>query len=159
MALDKRALQHELDLAAEELDKAGHKDLADRVDQYSEMLVNASEKEIPRIHRGLSRVQAEFEQRAKKSEKIDPKVAKAQNAVMSARRASIKRKIAIKRLLRERAAKRKQETKKVEALKVQPKEESPLKSRLTERIADAEKELKVATHRVDRLRRIQKQMK
>jgi len=160
MSLDRNALQHELDLAAEELDKAGHKDLADRVDQYSELLVQAKEKDVPQIHRGLSRVQMEYEQRTKReAAKQDPKAAKAQNAVMSARRASIKRKIAVKRLLRERAANRKKETKKIEALKETKKEESPLKARLSQRISEAEKEFAIAKHRVARLRRIQTEMK
>lgn len=159
MALDRTALQHELDLAAEELDKAGHQDLADRVDQYSEMLVQAKDEDIAKIHRGLSRVQMEFEQRNRKEAKEDQKTEKAQNAVLHARRASIRRKIAIKRLLREKAAAKKRGAKKVDALKETPKEESPLKSRLTQRIAEAEKEAMIANHRVARLRRIQKEMK
>jgi hypothetical protein len=163
MALDKKALQRELDIAAEELDKAGFAELADRVDQYSIMLMHASEKQLPQIHRGLSRIQSDYERlAAKKASEQDVKgaAAKAQNAVMSARRASLRRKIAIKRFLREKAAERKKASKKVEAIKETPKEdESPLKVRLHERIAEAKKELSQVQNRVDRLNRIREAIK
>jgi hypothetical protein len=158
--INRNALRHELDLAAEELDKSGHKDLADRVDQYSEMLMEAKDADVEKIHRGLSRIQAEYEQRNKKEAKEEEvKDTKAQNAVLHARRASIRRRIAVKRLLRERTAAKKKEAKKVEALKETKKEESPIKARVNERVAEAEKELVCAQHRVARLRRIQKEIK
>lgn len=166
MSLDRKALQRELDLAADELDKTGFTDLADRVDQYSELLVTAKAEQVPQIHRGLSRIQMEYEQRVKKvAKEAEPKgdAAKARHAVLSARRASIRRKIAVKRFLRQKAAQKKKANKKVDALTETKKdaklEESPLKSRLNQRISEAEKSLTEAQHRVARLHRIQEQMK
>ncbi len=161
MALNRRALQRELDLAADELDRVGYKDLADRVDRYSEMLMAAKASDIPIIHRGLSRIQYEYENRVKKEarEEITGRALKAQNAVLSARRSSIQRKIAIKRLLRERAAQREKNQKKVEARSATTKVNSPMKARLAQRIVDAQQEMSAAEHRLARLQSIQNEMK
>jgi hypothetical protein len=158
MALNRNALQHELDLAAEELDRIGQTDLADKVDRYSTMLGSAKDADIPMIHRGLCRIQAEYERRTSKKQKPKPAAIKAQAAVLSARRSSIQRKIAIKRLLRERAAVREKQSKKIQAVTQATKQESPVKNRLHQRISQAEKEVQAAKHRVDRLRRIQSRL-
>lgn len=76
MWFNKKAVERELDLAAEELDKFGYKDLADRVDYYNERLMEVkNNKEIPAIRRSLQRVEREASRRrqgkTKKSKTID----------------------------------------------------------------------------------------
>lgn len=164
MKFDAKALQREMDLAAEELERAGHLDLATRVDRYNALLLTADKKDLPQIHRGLSRIQAEYEQRMKATEKKEqsPSVdaAKAQHAVLQARRASIRRKLALKRYLREKAAQRKKGSEKVATLR---EEVSPLRKqageKIMERLAEAEKELAASQGRVERLKRISDSLK
>ncbi len=72
MKFDAKILQREMDLAAEELEKAGYLDLAARVDQYSILLATAKKEDLANLHRGLSRVQAEYEQREKQAPKEEP---------------------------------------------------------------------------------------
>lgn len=158
MKFDAKVLQREMDLAAEELEKAGYLDLAARVDQYSILLATAKKEDLANLHRGLSRVQAEYEQREKQAPKQEPapEAVKAQHAVMQARRASIRRKLAMKRYLREKMAQKKKAEKKVEMRKS---EESPLKQKLAEKISEAETQLTAAKNRAERLRRIQENTK
>lgn len=162
MKFNAQALQREMDLAAEELERAGHLDLAERVDRYNAVLLSASKKDLPQIHRGLSRIQAEYEQRmnqaGKKEAAPSADAAKAQHAVMQARRASIRRKLALKRFLREKAAQRKKASEKVATLR-ETKEETPMRKRLTEKLAEAEKQLTASKNRVDRLKRINQHLK
>jgi len=69
MWFNKKAVERELDLAAEELDKFGYKDLADKVDYYNERLMEVkSSKEIPVIRRALKRVEREASRRQGKKE-------------------------------------------------------------------------------------------
>ena len=64
MWFNKKAVERELDLAAEELDKFGYKDLADKVDYYNERLMEVkSSKEIPVIRRALQRVEQQASRR------------------------------------------------------------------------------------------------
>lgn len=158
MKFDAKVLQREMDLAAEELEKAGYLDLAARVDQYSIMLATAKKEDLTNLHRGLSRVQVEYEQREKQACKKEPapSAAKAQHAVMQARRASIRRKLAMKRYLREKMAQKRKAEKKVVMRKS---EESPLKQKLAEKISEAETQLTAAKNRAERLRRIQENTK
>jgi len=70
MWFNKKAVEKELDKAAEELDKFGYKDLADKVDYYNERLMAVkSTKEIPRIRRGLERIENEASRRQGKKGK------------------------------------------------------------------------------------------
>ena len=66
---DRKAIQADLDTAAEELDKKGLTDLADKVDFYSNLLNTASDKALLTVKkiakRGLQRVQAEVTNREK----------------------------------------------------------------------------------------------
>lgn len=156
MKFDAKVLQREMDLAAEELEKAGYLDLAARVDQYSILLVTAKKEDLANLYRGLSRVQVEYEQRENQAPKSVLANAKAQHAVLQARRASIRRKLAMKRYLREKMAQKKKAGKKVE---VRKSEDSPLKQKLAEKISEAETQLTAAKNRAGRLRRIQENMK
>lgn len=78
--LNLKAVQKELDLAAEELEKQGHKDLATKVDFYNDRLQRAASKEIPLIRRALQRIQIESARRARK----DPSTAKDREAKRAA---------------------------------------------------------------------------
>jgi len=71
MWFNKKAVEKELDKAAEELEKHGYVDLADKVDYYNECLMKVkSEKDIPSIRRGLERIEHEASRRqGKKSGK------------------------------------------------------------------------------------------
>lgn len=161
MKFDAKVLQREMDLAADELERSGYLDLAARVDQYNAMLLTAKKEDLASLHRGLSRIQAEYEQRAKqdqKKEAASPEATKAQHAVMQARRASIKRKLAMKRFLREKMAQKKQAGKKVEVRK-EAAEENPMRKRLAEKVAEAEKQLAAAKNRTERLKRIHDNLK
>jgi len=156
MKFDAKVLQREMDLAAEELEKAGYLDLAARVDQYSILLATAKKEDLANLYRGLSRVQVEYEQRENQAPKPALANAKAQHAVLQARRASIRRKLAMKRYLREKMAQKKKAGKKVE---VRKSEDNPLKQKLAEKISEAETQLTAAKNRAGRLRRIQENMK
>jgi hypothetical protein len=162
MKFNAQALQREMDLAAEELEHAGHLDLAERVDRYNALLLSASKKDLPQIHRGLSRIQAEYEQRMSKTAKQENSssadATKAQHAVLQARRASIRRKLALKRFLREKAAQRKKASEKVATLR-ETKSESPMRKQLIEKLADAQKQFTATKNRVDRLKRINERLK
>lgn len=64
MKFDKKALQRELDLAAEELEKVGYSDLALKVDKYNSFLMEgATKKHIPAIRRSLARITREAKRR------------------------------------------------------------------------------------------------
>jgi hypothetical protein len=162
MKFDARVLQREMDLAAEELERTGYLDLAERVDRYNALIPSASKKDLPQIHRGLSRIQAEFEQRmnrtAKKEAAPSADATKAQHAVLQARRASIRRKLALTRFLREKAAQRKKASEKVATLR-ETKGESPLRKQVIERLSEAEKQLTAFKNRVERLQRINARLK
>ena len=75
MWFNKKAVEKELDLAAEELEKFGYVDLADKVDYYNERLMTVkSSKEIPVIRRSLQRIEHEASRRQggkKESKTID----------------------------------------------------------------------------------------
>ena len=66
--LNRKAIQRELDLAAEELDRQGYKDLADKVDLYNTKLQRASSREIPLIRKALINVQEEADRRANRKD-------------------------------------------------------------------------------------------
>ena len=77
MWFNKKAVEKELDLAAEELEKFGYVDLADKVDYYNERLMTVkSSKEIPVIRRSLQRIEHEASRRqgGKKKSKTIKKI-------------------------------------------------------------------------------------
>jgi len=75
MYFNKKAVEKELDLAAEELESFGYVDLADKVDYYNERLMAVkSSKELPIIRRALKRIESEASRRQsgkKESKTID----------------------------------------------------------------------------------------
>jgi hypothetical protein len=136
MKFNKDAVQKELDLAAHELEKAGHKDLAERVDYYGDRLMKVTAGEVPLLRRALSRVLDEAKRRMQGA-KQQPSAAatKAHHAVARSRRASDPRKEALKRKLMEIAAKRKQAARRLESLRArrEARSEDPADSRRSRR--------------------------
>ena len=120
MKFNKTAVQRELDLAAEELEKAGHKDLAARVDYYGSRLINATVVEVPLLQRAIARILVEAKKCIQATEKEEPKeeAKKAQAAVMKTRRVSTARKETLKKRLQEIIARRKVAKQKLEVLRV-----------------------------------------
>lgn len=119
MAFNPKAVQHELDLAASELEKAGHADLAEKVDYYADRLVKASTGEVPLIRRALSRIMDEAKRRiqAKEAPAQARNVQKAEHATTSARRVGSARAEVLRRRLLALAAKRKQAAERIDALR------------------------------------------
>jgi len=123
MKFDKQAVQRELDKASEALDRAGHADLAARIDYYSDKLITASEQEEPLIRRSLARVYNEAKRRMNASvENLSEKAVKAKEATTKSRRSSDQRKATAKKRLVAVAAKRKEALKTLSALKTARKE-------------------------------------
>lgn len=117
--MDKKAVQERLDKAAEALDRAGHADLAARIDYYSDKLVTASEEEEPLIRRSLARVYNEAKRRmASCVENLGEKAVKAKEATTKSRRSADQRKKTAKKRLEAIAAKRKEAKKTLEALQL-----------------------------------------
>ena len=82
---NKKAVRHELDKAAVELDKHGHKDLADKVDYYNTRLMAAkTDRDVQILHRAINRVYKEACRREQPPKA--KKVSKAKSAVLRARR-------------------------------------------------------------------------
>jgi hypothetical protein len=119
MKFNKTAVQHELDMAAHELEKAGFTDLAETVDYYANRLINATAGEVPLLRRALSRILDESKRRIQTAQPKEPTTAesKARTAVDKTRRASDDRKEVLKRRLLEIAAQRKQAAQRLEALR------------------------------------------
>jgi len=115
MKFDKIAVQGELDSAAAELEKAGHKDLAEKIDYYNSRIANAQAEEIHLIARALRRIQLEAKNRLAKSEP-QARATKAQAAVTRARRSSVARKAVLRRRLKTIAANRKKALRQLSAL-------------------------------------------
>lgn len=88
-----------LDLIALQLDRAGHSDLADKVDSCTSILLEASgnRDEVSKVIRVMSRIASEIDNRDEDT------VDSGELAVRRAKRTEIKKK-ALKRGLRERAA-------------------------------------------------------
>jgi hypothetical protein len=120
MGITIKSAQRQLDLAAEELEQAGHPDLAEKVDYYNSRLASAAKGEIPLIKRALSRIQIEAKKRMKKDAQKDKpeKEKKAAAATLKARRSSDKRKEALRKKLREIAARRKRTASRLEKLRM-----------------------------------------
>ena len=113
MWFNKKAVERELDLAAEELDKFGYKDLADKVDYYNERLMEVkSSKEIPAIRRSLQRVEREASRRRQGKTKTAKTVDK--RKLDELKRKARARKI--KKALDEKKAKPNTRTNRLEAL-------------------------------------------
>jgi hypothetical protein len=119
MGISIKSAQRQLDLAAEELECAGHPDLAEKVDYYNARMAQASKGEVELIKRALSRIQIEAKRRMKKDAKKDvpEKSKKARAAVLKARRASEVRKEALRKKLLDIAAKRKRTAQRLEKLR------------------------------------------
>lgn len=120
MKFSKEAVQTEIDLAADELDKAGHTDLAEKVDYYGNRLMTATAGEVPLIRRALSRILDEARRRmgatAAQPEKSEG-AKKAEHATTRTRRASDARREVLRRRLMEIVANRKQAMEKLQALR------------------------------------------
>jgi hypothetical protein len=117
MRFDKRAVQRELDLAAEELERAGHFDLAEKVDYYSNRLMQASADEVPLLRRALSRINIEANRRMRYKDEDTDKKRKARSATLKSRRSSEHRKETLRRRLKEIAARRKQAASRLDNLR------------------------------------------
>lgn len=64
MRLNKEAVQRELDIAAEAMEKHGYVDLANKIDQYAGLIMQATETtDLQEIRRGLERVEREASRR------------------------------------------------------------------------------------------------
>ena len=153
MALNRQAIQQSLDMAAQQLENVGYSDLAARVDYYNNLVMNASEKEIPIIKRALNRIKVQCDTRNRLRGKQKPTGdQKAEHAVLNARRASLKRQLNKNRMLRELAAQKKKASDAVTPPEMEKKEDSAL----DKRIYDAELQLEAAQQRMNRLQRIKK---
>ena len=119
MKFNKTAVQKELDMAAEELEKAGHADLAGKVDYYGGRLMTATAGEVPLLRRALSRILDEAKRRMAAVEKKEPSEAekKAQAATQNTRRAGDARKELFQRRLKEIAVRRDAAKNKLNALR------------------------------------------
>lgn len=120
MSISRKSAQRQLDIAAEELEQAGWADLAEKVDYYNNRLAAADNGEIAIIARALSRIQIEANKRMKnaaRKEDKPEKEKKAHAATMKARRASENRKEALRKKLREIAARRKRTANRLEKLR------------------------------------------
>lgn len=70
MRFNKRAVRKELDLAAEELERHGFSDLANKVDGYNEKLMKLSETDdLQTVRRALARIEREAVRRVSFDEK------------------------------------------------------------------------------------------
>jgi hypothetical protein len=121
MKFDKEAAQSQLDLAANELEKSGFADLAEKVDYYNNRLMKAGASEIPLIKRALHRIQQEAKKRLSAAQKAKPatKEDKANAATLKSRRSSESRKETLKRRLKSIVARRKKAAEKLEALRTE----------------------------------------
>jgi len=119
MKFDKNAARDQLDLAANELEKAGFADLAEKVDYYAARLMKATASEIPLVKRALSRIQQEAKKRlgAAQKPKAATKKDKATAATSKSRRAGEARKATLKRRLKTIVANRKKAAERLEALR------------------------------------------
>jgi len=119
MAFNRKAVQRELDLAATELENAGQTDLAGKVDYYNNRLMQATAGEVPLIRRALSRIMEEAKRRAQPKTGTRPvqAVQKAELATTSARRSGTARAEVLRRRLLALAAKRKQASERIAALR------------------------------------------
>jgi len=81
MKLNKKALQKELDVAADELETLGHTDLADMVDHYNDRLMaSATVRDVNLVRRALQRIEREASRREdnkkEASSDVDPQEVK-----------------------------------------------------------------------------------
>jgi hypothetical protein len=98
MKLNKKAIQKELDFAAEELERHGYIDLAHKIDQYNtKLMASDDEKEIPAIRAELVKVEKEAQRRLrafdKKEVDDDARKVKAKEALQRARRVAERKKV------------------------------------------------------------------
>jgi hypothetical protein len=113
MKLNKQAIQKELDLAAEELEKCGYQDLAEQIDKCNSQLMQLEDdkhQEITAVKRTLSRISREAERRERvKNGKSEDEKSKEKAAIEKARRVSeVKKHLKVKRIKEEIAANKKQ---------------------------------------------------
>jgi len=114
--IDKTAVCHELDLAADKFDDMGFSDLAAKVDYYANRLRAADEKDMPKIYRALARIQADYKKREAEDDKSDNEK-KAEHATQQARRASDRKHVVLARRLKKREAELKKAHQEIERLK------------------------------------------
>jgi hypothetical protein len=112
MSVDKKAVQKELDLAADEMERLGYMDLAGHVDKYNNRMVEAKSGEVATIYRALQNICVEAERRVKNTnfEKplIDSDAVRARIAMI--RRKAFAKKLAEKKTAQETPPPEKQET-------------------------------------------------
>jgi hypothetical protein len=117
--MNRRLIQKELDTAAEELDRKGYRDLANRVDHYNARLMKAKQdSEIQLIARALGRIDKESDRRDEvftrrpKTHKsqLDRELPPREEAENRKERlAKIRRRIALRRKIRARRKAREEE--------------------------------------------------
>jgi hypothetical protein len=119
MKFTKEAVQTEVDMAADELEKAGHTDLAEKVDYYGNRLMVATAGEVPLIRRALSRILEEARRRMGAAAQPEPseEAKKAEHATSRTRRASDTRREVLRRRLMEIVANRKKAMEKLQTLR------------------------------------------
>jgi hypothetical protein len=117
MKLDKQDMQNELDKAAMALEKAGFKDLAERVDYYCNRLMAAQATEVPLIKRALSRVREEARKRiVASSKRPEPRSKESVKAEAAVSRTSLARRLALRKRIRELVASRKRVAKEMDRI-------------------------------------------
>jgi len=107
--MNKKLIQSYLDRAAEELDEAGFRDLADKVDAFnSQLMAPDSETKRQSIAAELSKIDREAKRRVGEPEEPEAKEAEEteKEDTRSARLASLKRRMAIRRRLKAKMAER-----------------------------------------------------
>lgn len=101
MRFNKEAVQRELDLAAEEMERHGYVDLANKIDQYASLIMKADEGlDLQEIRRGLERVERESSRRKANFVEKDEK------EVIAAKRQLIQKKLAKLREERKQAVRK-----------------------------------------------------
>lgn len=116
MAISKKALQKKLDFAAAELENAGHKDLAAKVDYYCDRLMAVKTAgEVSLIHRAISRIHAEAKKRVETAASLETQTAK--ESVRRARRVSDSKKELLQRRIANIVARRKKAAAKLAGIK------------------------------------------
>jgi hypothetical protein len=133
MKLNKKALQKELDVAADELETLGHTDLADMVDHYNDRLMtSATVKDVNLVRRALQRIEREASRREDNKKEaasnVDPTEVKA--AIERARKVADEKKASKEKIQEETIQERK--SARAERL-AKDKEESPIRKKVAKR--------------------------
>ncbi len=118
MKFDKAAVQKELDIAADHLERAGQTALATKVDYYAARLMKASAGEIPLLQRAIKRIYDDAQKQIAAAKTDVPKnVEKAKKATTNAKARSEERKAVLERRLKAIASRRARATKALKQLR------------------------------------------